>query len=369
MLTWTWEDYDPLKKHRLEVLTPAGELVGEKLLPPDLTPERLLDLYSWMVRLRVADKQAVSLQRAGRMGTYAPTLGQEAANIGSAAALGPADWLVPSFREMGAMLLRGVPLRRIYLYWMGCEWGSHYPPEVRVLPVCAPVGTQTLHGVGLAWAAKLQGRREVTLICFGDGATSKGDFHEAMNFAGVFRVPAIFFCQNNQYAISVPLSRQTASPTLAQKAVAYGFPGLMVDGNDLLAVYTAVSAAVARARAGDGPCFIEDQTYRLGPHTTVDDPSRYRPDDEVRSYEALDPIVRVRVYLERLGRWTPAQEDQLRQESDLWAREEAKAAEELVSTNIEDIFAYHYATMPPYLQEQLAYLKRVQAARGSKPHG
>lgn len=368
-MTWIWEDFDPLQGRRLEILTPGGELVGEPLLPAELTPERLVELFNWMLRLRVADKLAVSLQRAGRLGTYAPTLGQEAANIGSAAALGPDDWLVPSFREMGAMLLRGVPLRRLYLYWMGCEWGSHYAPEVRVLPVCAPVGTQTLHGVGLAWAAKLQQKPEVVLICFGDGATSKGDFHEAMNFAGVFQVPSLFFCQNNQYAISVPLRQQTASPTLAQKAVAYGFPGLVVDGNDVLAVYTAVSGAAAWARSGGGPSFIEAQTYRLGPHTTVDDPTRYRSEAEVRSQEALDPIIRLRAYLQRLGLLSPEGEQQRLQEYEQWAREEAKAAEELVSTEIEDIFAYHYAMLPPYLQEQLAYLRRVVAAKGSVAHG
>lgn len=368
-MSFPWEEFDPLKGRRLEILNPAGELVGAVWRPPALTDARLVELYDWLLRLQVADQVAVSLQRAGRLGTYAPTLGQEAANIGAGAALAPEDWLVPSFREMGAMLLKGVPLRLVYLYWMGCEWGSHFPPEVRVLPVCAPVGTQTLHGVGLAWAAKLKKEASAVLVCFGDGATSKGDFHEAMNFAGVYQLPCVFFCQNNQYAISVPRLRQTASPTLAQKAIAYGFPGLIVDGNDLLAVYTATAAALARARAGGGPSFIEAQTYRLGPHTTVDDPSRYRSDEEVRQQEQFEPLRRLRRYLRRQGLWSAEQEERRRQELENWAREEAREAEAMISYRLEDIFAYHYATLTPELQEQLAYLQRVVAARETAGRG
>lgn len=364
-----WQEFDPLSGRRLEILNPAGELVGAAWRDPELTDAKLRELYDWLLRLRVADQVAVSLQRAGRLGTYAPTLGQEAANIGCGAALAPADWLVPSFREMGAMLLKGVPLRLIYLYWMGCEWGSHFPPEVRVLPICAPVGTQTLHAVGLAWAAKLKKEPHATLICFGDGATSKGDFHEAMNFAGVFGLPCVFFCQNNQYAISVPLRRQTASPSLAQKAIAYGFPGLIVDGNDLLAVYTATAAALQRARQGEGPSFIEAQTYRLGPHTTVDDPSRYRSEEEVKQQEQLEPLRRLRLYLQRQGLIKPEQETARLRELEDWAREEARAAEAMVSYRLEDIFAYHYATMTPELQDQLAYLQRVVAAREAASRG
>lgn len=361
-------DFDPLLGGRVEILDAQGTLVGQDLLPAELTDERVVALYDEMVRLRAADEQALILQRAGRMGTYAPTLGQEAANIGSAAVLQEGDWLVPSFREMGAMLLRGVPLQLIYMYWMGSEWGSHFPENVTVLPICAPVGTQTLHGVGLAWAAKLKRQQTVTLIYFGDGATSKGDFHEAMNFAGVFQTPCVFFCQNNQYSISVPRRTQTAAATLAQKAVAYGFPGVMVDGNDLLAVYAVTQAAVAHARSQAGPVLIEAQTYRLGPHTTADDPSRYRSSEELKDHETEDPLRRVRLYLEKKDLITPTQETQRWERHQLWAREEAKKAEAAIPLNPDDIFDYHYAVLPPYLAFQKDYLHRLRAAEG-EPEG
>ncbi len=261
------EDFDPLMGKRVEILDFEGNLVGGDLRPEELTDDLILQLYDKMVMLRVADQQALTLQRAGRMGTYPPILGQEATNIGSAGALEDGDWVVPSFREMGAMLVRGVPLKLIYLYWMGCEWGSHFPEGVKVLPICAPVSTQTLHGVGLAWAAKLKKEKSVTLIFFGDGATSKGDFHEAMNFAGVFKTPGVFFCQNNQYSISVARPAQTAAATLAQKAIAYGIPGVVVDGNDLLAIYAVTREAAVKARAGKGPCPYRSPNLSFGaPH-------------------------------------------------------------------------------------------------------
>lgn len=357
------EDFNPLSGKRVEILDEEGNLIGEELRPEVLTDEMVLELYDKMVMLRAADQQALTLQRAGRMGTYPPTLGQEAANIGSAAALETGDWLTPSFRETGAMILRGVPLKLIYLYWMGSEWGSHFPEGVNVLPICAPVSTQTLHGVGLAWAAKLKGERAVNLIYFGDGATSKGDFHEAMNFAGVFFTPNVFFCQNNQYSISVPRSQQTATPTLAQKAIGYGFPGLMVDGNDLLAVYAATQAAVSRAREGGGPTLIEAQTYRLGPHTTADDPNRYRTPDEVKEREPFDPLRRVRIYLERKGLINDDIERERREGYEQMARGEAREAEAMISLNPDDLFDFHYAQMPPYLTWQKEYYHRILAAK------
>ncbi|MGQ9922041.1 MAG: pyruvate dehydrogenase (acetyl-transferring) E1 component subunit alpha [Desulfobacca sp.] len=362
-------EFDPLSGRRVEILDREGTVVSPAWRPADLTDDRLLHLYDQMVFLRVADQQALTLQRAGRMGTYAPVLGQEAANIGSAAVLQEGDWLVPSFREMGAMLLRGVPLMLIYMYWMGSEWGSHFPENVRVLPICAPVATQTLHGVGLAWAAKLKQEQTVTLIYFGDGATSKGDCHEAMNFAGVFQTPCIFFCQNNQYAISVPRSLQTAAATLAQRAIAYGFPGVVVDGNDLLAVYAATQAAVDRARSGLGPVFIEAQTYRLGPHTTADDPSRYRAEAELQAQEPFDPLQRVRLYLEKQGLLTPAAETERWERYRTLAKEEAKKAEAAIPLNPDDIFDYHYATLPPYLSFQKEYLHRILRDAGEPSDG
>ncbi|OPX19817.1 MAG: pyruvate dehydrogenase (acetyl-transferring) E1 component subunit alpha [Desulfobacca sp. 4484_104] len=363
-----WAEYDPLANRRLAILSPEGQM-DEGWRPSELDDEALLHLYDRMVALRQADLLALNLQRAGRMGTYAPTLGQEAANIGSAALLQAEDWLVPSFRETGAMLLKGVSLKLIYLYWMGCEWGSHFPEEVRVLPICAPVSTQTLHGVGLSWAAQLKGENWVTLIYLGDGGTSKGDFHEAMNFAGTFQTPTVFFIQNNQFAISVPRTRQTASATLAQKAIAYGFPGIQVDGNDLMAVYLATREAVARARAGQGPCLIEAQTYRMGPHTTADDPTRYRSEAELKTQERFDPLLRVRLYLENRGLVNPETEATREAQHLKWAQEQAREAEAAISYNPDEIFDYHFAELPPYLAEQKAYCQRFLAAKGESAHG
>jgi pyruvate dehydrogenase E1 component alpha subunit len=356
--------YNPVDGRRVEILDYDGNLVGKELRPESLTDAVILELYDKMIFLRAADQQALTLQRAGRMGTYPPTLGQEAANIGSAAVLEEGDWLVPSFREMGAMLLRGVPLKIIYMYWMGSEWGSHFPEKVNVLPICAPVSTQTLHGVGLAWAAKLKKEQTVTMIFFGDGATSKGDFHEAMNFAGVFKTPCVFLCQNNQYSISVPRLAQTSAPSLAQKAIAYGFPGVMVDGNDLLAIYTVTQAAVQRARTGEGPVLLEAQTYRLGPHTTADDPSRYRSEAELKEHEPYDPIRRVRLYLEKKGLISEGSEKERWSKYEDLVKGEARAAEAAISLNADDMFDFHYAQMPPYLAFQKDYWHRIVAARG-----
>jgi pyruvate dehydrogenase E1 component alpha subunit len=362
-------DFDPLQGKRVEILDCEGNVVGPELRPEGLTDELVLELYDKMVLLRVADQQALTLQRAGRMGTYPPTLGQEAANIGSSGVLEEGDWLVPSFREMGAMLMRGVPLKFIYQYWMGCEWGSFFPENVKVLPICAPVSTQTLHGVGLAWAAKLKKEKTATLIFFGDGATSKGDFHEAMNFAGIFKTPCVFFCQNNQFSISVARPAQTAAESLAQKAIAYGFPGVIVDGNDLLAIYAATQAAVWRARAGEGPVLIEAQTYRLGPHTTADDPSRYRSAEELQEHEAYDPIRRVRSYLEGKGLINEGSEAQRLTRYEEMVKEEAREAEASISYNPDDMFDFHYAQMPAYLAFQKEYLHRILAARGESSGG
>lgn len=362
-------DFDPFDGKRVEILDFEGNLVGGAWRPGELSDELVLELYDKMVMLRMADQQAMTLQRAGRMGTYAPTLGQEAANIGSAMVLEAGDWLVPSFREMGAMMVRGVPLKLIYMYWMGSEWGSHFPEAVTVLPICAPVSTQTLHGVGLAWAAKLKKEKTVTLIFFGDGATSKGDFHEAMNFAGVFQTPCVFFCQNNQFSISVPRPAQTASKSLAQKAMAYGFPGVMVDGNDVLAVYAATQAAALRARAGEGPVLIEAQTYRLGPHTTADDPSRYRSAEEVAEHEPYDPIRRLRIYLAGKGLINDDTEKQRVLKYEDMVKEVAREAETAISLNPDDMFDYHYDKMPGYLASQKEYYHRILKARGESGSG
>jgi pyruvate dehydrogenase E1 component alpha subunit len=254
-----------------------------------------LAIYRDMVLLRAFDQKTLTLQRQGKVGTFAPSLGQEAAEIGSAHALGPQDWMAPSYRDHGALYVHGLPLDQVILFAMGRS-GS-YAPGVRALPSSIPIATHLLHAVGLAYALREQGEAQVSMAYFGDGATSEGDFHEALNFAGVWNVPVIFFLQNNGWAISTPVSHQTKSESLAAKAQAYGIAGVRVDGDDALAVYDVVRQARGRALEGLGPTLIEALTYRAGPHTTADDPTRYRSQEEVSSHAARDPLKRLSLYL------------------------------------------------------------------------
>ncbi|MBM4351165.1 MAG: pyruvate dehydrogenase (acetyl-transferring) E1 component subunit alpha, partial [Deltaproteobacteria bacterium] len=234
---------------------------------------------------------------------------------------------------------------------------SRAPEGINVMPVSIPVGTHPLHAVGVAWAAKIRGDKIVTIAYFGDGATSKGDFHEAMNLAGVFKTPSIFFCQNNQFAISVPRKIQTASETIAQKAMAYGMDGIQVDGNDLFAVHTATKEAVDKARSGGGATLIEGVTYRFGPHTTADDPTKYRTDEEIERWKPLDPLVRLRLYLKGKGLWSEEVEKQMTEEAQKEIDQVVKEAEAVPVPEVEDIFKYVYAEMTPQLKEQMEYLK------------
>jgi len=283
----------------LSILDSDGHL--DASLDPHIPPDLLKRLYRFMVLGRRLDERMVRLQRQGRIGTFAPIKGQEASQLGSIAALRPQDWMVPSFRETAAMHWRGWPIEKMLLFYAGYLEGGQPAPEQHDLPVTIPVATQLPHAVGLAYAAQYRGDDAVVMAFFGDGATSEGDFHEALNFAGVWSVPTVFICQNNQWAISVPLKKQTHSRTLAQKALAYGFPGVQVDGNDVLAVYAAAKEAVDRARAGDGPTLIECVTYRLGVHTTADDPTKYRTNEEVAEWERKDPLTRFTAYLDKRG--------------------------------------------------------------------
>src|SRR5881296_1077445 len=281
----------------LSILDSDGTL--DSALDPGLPPAELKRLYRAMLLGRRLDERMVRLQRQGRIGTFAPIKGQEASQLGSVCTLRPSDWMVPSFRETAAMLWRGWPIEKLLMTFAGQLEGTQPAPEQHDLPITIPVATQLPHAVGLAYAAQYRGDDAVVLAFCGDGATSEGDFHEALNFAGVWHVPAVFVIQNNQWAISVPLKTQTHSKTIAQKALAYGLPGLQVDGNDVLAVYAASREAVERARAGDGPTLIECVTYRLGVHTTADDPTKYRTDQEVAMWEQKDPLTRFRAYLEK----------------------------------------------------------------------
>jgi pyruvate dehydrogenase E1 component alpha subunit len=287
---------------RLSVLDETGK-VDDALMPP-LSDSEIQRMYRVMVLARTFDERAVSLQREGRLGTYPPIRGQEAAQVGSALALTSADWVFPSFREMGVHLTLGYPPAQLLQYWTGDERGQRVPQELNIFPFCVAVGSQIPHAVGAALAARYRHDPVAVVAYFGDGATSKGDFHEGLNMAGVFRLPVVFICQNNQWAISVPLKGQTASATLAQKAISYGFEGVQVDGNDPFAVYRATRQALEKARSGNGPTFIECLTYRMADHTTADDAGRYRSSGEVELWRARDPILRLERFLASRGLWT-----------------------------------------------------------------
>lgn len=353
-----FEEYHPLKGKIFQILKPEGTL--HPGFRPPTNDQKTFELYKKMVFIRLADQRALMLQRQGRLGTYAPIWGQEACQLGSAIMLQREDWVFPAFREIGATLLMGIPLKNIMLYWMGNEMGSQIPEEINVMPVSIPVGTHLLHAVGTAWAAKLKGEKIMTLVYFGDGATSKGDFHEAMNFAGVFKTPTLFFCQNNQYAISVPRSLQTASKTIAQKAISYGFDGIQVDGNDLFAVMVVTGEAVKKARSGGGPTLIEGVTFRFGPHTTADDPTRYRTEKEVEAWKPFDPLIRLKLYLGRQGLWSETIEQQIVEEAQEEIDQAVKEAESIPAPEVDDIFKYVFKDMTPPLREQLEYLKSMR---------
>jgi pyruvate dehydrogenase E1 component alpha subunit len=290
---------------RLSVLDENG--MADETLLPQLSDPELCRMYQAMVLARTFDERAVALQREGRLGTYPPIIGQEATQVGSALALTSADWVFPSFREMGVHLTLGYPPAQLLQYWTGDERGQQTPEGLNIFPFCVVVGSQIPHAVGGALAARYRRDPAVVVAYFGDGATSKGDFHEGFNMAGVFRLPLVFICQNNQWAISVPLKGQTASATLAQKAIGYGFEGVQVDGNDAFAVYRATRQALEKARSGGGPTFIECLTYRMADHTTADDAGRYRSAEEVSLWRGRDPILRLERFLAGRGLWSPEQ--------------------------------------------------------------
>ncbi len=337
------------------ILDKDGELVNEE---PDIDEDRLKEMYWWMFYARKADEKALKLQRQGRMGTFAPIEGQEAAQIGASMAMEDKDWLVPAFRELGAYLLRGIPLERNYEYFMGDVRGNKIPKGVNNFPIAVPVATQIPHAVGIAWGIKRNEDDGVVLCIFGDGATSEGDFHEGLNFGGVLNVPAVFFCQNNQWAISVPFEKQTASDTIAQKAHAYGFPGIYVDGNDVLAVHEATKTALERARNGEGPTLIEALTYRLSMHTTADDPTRYRTEEELKEWEEKDPLKRFRIYLSDKGIWTEDWQQELEKKAKEKIDEAVEAAESIEEHSVEEMFEHMFDELPKDLKEQMEYLKR-----------
>ncbi len=346
-----FNDYNPLEEKQFQIMNKDSKIVNEKY-PITLEKEKLIQMYKTMLKSRITDTKALQYQRQGRMLTYAPNLGQEATQVGSIAATEKTDWMASAFRELGAWLYRDAPLYNIFLYWYGNEEGMNMPEDVKILPVSVPIASQFQHATGLAYASIYRGEKDITIAYVGDGGTSQGDFHEALNFAALNKLPVVFIIQNNQYAISVSRKKQTSSKTLAQKAIAYDMPGVQVDGNDIFAVYEATKEAVERARSGEGPSLIECYTYRLGAHTTADDPTKYRDDEEVEEWKLKDPIDRLFRYLIENELWTEEEDKDFREKYEQHVKETFEKVENSGLVPLEDVFKYHYEEMTDELKRQ-----------------
>ncbi|UCF80930.1 MAG: pyruvate dehydrogenase (acetyl-transferring) E1 component subunit alpha [Acidobacteriota bacterium] len=365
---------DPLRD-TFQILKPDGTLAN-KALEPKFSKDELLRHYKMIVLVRILDDRMYMAQRQGRIGFYVGGEGEETAHVAAAAALRDDDFIIPSYREMGAAFMRGLTLRQFMAQLMGNSEdlikGRQMPCHIAYAPgnylsVSSPVGTQIPQATGLAWALKhIDQKERVAIVFFGEGASSEGSFHAAANFAGVFKAPVIFFCRNNQYAISVPLEKQTASETIAVKALAYGIEGIRVDGNDFLAVYHATKQAAKRARAGKGPTLLEAHMYRYGPHTSSDDPRTYRSDQEVKKWARYDGLPRLRKYLERKGWWSREEDQELHAATDREIVSTFKEVEKLPPPPIETMFEEVYAEMPWHLREQMEELQRYLESTDKK---
>lgn len=349
----------------------------DKALEPKLTNEQLKHMYTYMLMARRADERFLNLQRQGRIGTFPQTTGHEAISMGASMALKKTDWHVPAYRELAGMLHRGWTLVDQLLLWAGYEQGQSPPNGVNDLPICVPIASQLLHAAGIGMAMNIKGDKHAVLTYLGDGATSEGDCHEAFNFASVFKAPVVFVCNNNQWAISVPLSRQMGCETVAQKAIAYGMPGIRVDGNDVLAIYAACNEALERARSGGGPTLIECLTFRIVAHTTADDPKKYQKEEIRKEWAAKEPLIRFAKYLRDKGILSDEVQKQIDEEIESTIREAIAKMDEKIKTdelaNPLYTFDYLYAEVPPFLQKQRNELARYlgkdeKSSSGAKPN-
>jgi pyruvate dehydrogenase E1 component alpha subunit len=338
-------------------------VIGDGHRLPDgevgLTPEQQLELYRRLVLLRTYDERSLVYHRQGRIGTYAIFWNHEAMQAGSELALAERDWIFPSYRESAIGILRGLPISTVLSWWRGHPAGWWNPEDVNVASICVPIATHVPHAVGFAWGSKLKGEDRVAIAYFGDGATSEGSFHEGATFAGVMKAPVILFCNNNQWAISTPVQAQTAAETLADKAVGYGMPGVRVDGGDVLAVYEATREAVERARAGDGPTFIEALTYRTAPHATADDPSIYIDEERVAEEKEHECVSRYEGYLGRLGILDDAQVKEVKRDALEAMRAAIAEAEAEPPADPGLVFEHAYGEPLPSFASDLAELRRV----------
>jgi len=337
-------------KDLIQVMDPEGNV--DESAVKDISEPDMFKMYRLMVFTRLWNSKALSLQRQGRLGTLASVKGQEAANVGMGFALGPDDWFAPAFREYGAMFARGVVPSALLQYWGGDERGAKPPEGSHVLPVCITVGSHLCHAAGIAWGAKIKGDRIAVLSSSGDGSTSQGDFHEALNFAGVFKLPVVFAIQNNHWAISVPVQKQTATETLAEKACAYNIHGERVDGNDVLAVYLTVKRLLDAARSEYTPSLVELVTYRMDDHTTSDDASRYRTEEMMAPWRGRDPIDRMRKFLTAKHGWDEKKDTDLVEECRAEVEESVRAYENAEAPEPPEMFNNLYETMPWHLKEQ-----------------
>jgi 2-oxoisovalerate dehydrogenase E1 component alpha subunit len=341
---------------------------------PNLAPEQLRMLFAKMVATRAMDEYGLTLQRQGKIGFYLPSFGQEASHIGSAYALRDNDWIFPAYRQPGILLLRGAPLDRVVAEWYGNELdvckGRQMPVHysfrsIHFVSISSPIGTQISQAAGAAMAARIRKHDTVFMTYFGDGGTSSNDFHAGLNFAAVFKAPVVFVCENNGWAISVPCERQTGCETLAQKAEAYGMPGVRVDGNDVLAVYRVCKEAVERARKGEGPTLVETVTFRMGPHSSSDDPTRYREQKVVDEWKRRDPIERFQRYLQQRGLWDEKFHEQVWNEARESIREVGKRVGELKQPPPESMFEDVYLNLTPQLREQRDELQALGGGQGA----
>lgn len=335
------------------VLDYHGELCAS---PPSFIEDKsvLLDLYQSMVLARTFDKKAIALQRTGKMGTYAPTHGQEAISTATGHAMRTEDVLIPYYRDYAAQLMRGVKMSEILAYWGGDERGSQFTGNTEDLPICVPIASQCLHATGVAFAFKYRNEQRVAVACVGEGGTSEGDFYEAINVAGTWKLPVVFVVNNNQWAISVPLEKQTAAATIAQKAIAAGIEGQQVDGNDVIATRQIIGTAIEKARCGGGSTVIEAITYRLSDHTTADDATRYQPKAQVEQAIQNEPVRRLKTYLQNNGFWSEEEENALQNQC---TTKVEQAVHDYLSRKpqpVSSMFDYHFAELPEYLIEQRA---------------
>lgn len=356
-----------IKKFQLEytqILDVQGNI--DDSIPLSLTEDEIKELYHLMTLSRTFDEKMFKLQRGGKIGTVASCKGQEAAQVASAYALKSTDWLVPAFRETAALIARRADMAKLTLAWNGDTRAFAGEDGERNLPVAIPVGSQIITAAGLAFASKYKKSKDVTLVYFGDGASSEGDFHESINLAGVQNLPIVYLCQNNQWAISTPREKQTASETIAQKAIAYGIKGVQVDGNDALAVYEVTKEAVERARAGKGPTLIECLTYRLGDHTTSDDAGKYRTEEQVHEWEPKDPLHRLKKHFENLGTWGDDYGAWLDKKNEEEVSEAVNRALEMKKREPADMFNHVFSELTSELKSQSDKLSKEYSAGGDK---